>query len=101
MRQSMRFVVIVFLITPILLTACQGDRPATESAPPVVEDPTQGSISTQESPEVPAPDSATIPETEASLDVVPTPRQGLEATDPSTVMLASGKPTLVEFFAFW
>ena len=26
---------------------------------------------------------------------------GLEATNPSTVVLASGKPQLVEFFAFW
>jgi len=31
----------------------------------------------------------------------PTPRQSLEATDPSTVKLASGKVQLVEFFAFW
>jgi hypothetical protein len=31
----------------------------------------------------------------------PTARPGLEATDPETVDLASGKPTLLEFFAFW
>ena len=39
----------------------------------------------------------------------PVPEQGeappvktsLEATDPATVVLASGKPQLVEFFAFW
>jgi hypothetical protein len=29
------------------------------------------------------------------------PREGLEATDPTTVVLASGQPQLVEFFAFW
>jgi hypothetical protein len=28
-------------------------------------------------------------------------RTELAATDPATVDLASGKPTLVEFFAFW
>ncbi|HEY4665685.1 MAG TPA: hypothetical protein VIH26_00145 [Anaerolineales bacterium] len=28
-------------------------------------------------------------------------RTELAATDPATVNLASGKPTLVEFFAFW
>ena len=33
--------------------------------------------------------------------VVPTPRAGLQATDPSTVKLAAGQPQLVEFFAFW
>ncbi|UCF62089.1 MAG: hypothetical protein JSV37_05195 [Anaerolineaceae bacterium] len=101
MRQSMRFVAIIFLITPILLTACKGDRTATESTPLMVEEPTQEPISQIESPEVPAPAFAATPETEASPDVDPTPRQGLEATDPSTVLLASGKPTLVEFFAFW
>lgn len=31
----------------------------------------------------------------------PTLRVGLQATDPGTVQLASGGPTLVEFFAFW
>ena len=31
----------------------------------------------------------------------PEPKTGLEATDPTTVVLASGSPQLVEFFAFW
>ena len=31
----------------------------------------------------------------------PPVKTGLEATHPSTVILASGKPQLVEFFAFW
>ena len=31
----------------------------------------------------------------------PTVRSGLHATDPNGVVLASGRPTLVEFFAFW
>lgn len=31
----------------------------------------------------------------------PTPRQNLEATDPSVVKLASGRVQLIEFFAFW
>ena len=30
-----------------------------------------------------------------------TVREGLAATDPATVNLANGTPTLVEFFAFW
>jgi ABC-type Fe3+-hydroxamate transport system substrate-binding protein len=34
--------------------------------------------------------------------VVPTSRGNeLEATDPATVSLATGKPQLIEFFAFW
>ncbi len=28
-------------------------------------------------------------------------REGLAATDPATVNLGNGTPTLVEFFAFW
>ena len=31
----------------------------------------------------------------------PPVKTGLEATNPSTVVLVSGKPQLVEFFAFW
>ena len=31
----------------------------------------------------------------------PPVKTGLEATDPASVVLASGKPQLVEFFAFW
>ena len=101
MRHSMRIPTIIFLIIPIFLTACQGDRSASELGPPVVEEPTQESLSVTESQEKPTIDSLTTPVIEPSPDVIPTAREGLEATDPSTVVLASGKPTLVEFFAFW
>ncbi len=36
-----------------------------------------------------------------SEQVVPTPRTGLEATDPGSVNLLSGNVQLVEAFAFW
>lgn len=36
-----------------------------------------------------------------AVAATPTARSGQEATDPTTVNLASGKPTLVKFFAFW
>jgi hypothetical protein len=39
--------------------------------------------------------------TNTPMEVPPTPRAGLESTDPSTVALASGETQLVEFFAFW
>ena len=35
------------------------------------------------------------------LAPTPTVRPGMEATDPTTVSLSPGDPTLVEFFAFW
>ena len=98
MRNSMRILV---MIIPIFLTACQGDRSASEPGLPLVEEPTQESISTTESKEKPTIESAATPVIEPSPDVFPTAREGLEATDPSAVVLASGKPTLVEFFAFW
>jgi hypothetical protein len=33
--------------------------------------------------------------------IIPTPRTGLESTDPASVNLASGEIQLVEAFAFW
>lgn len=33
--------------------------------------------------------------------LVPTAREALQATDPTTVTLGTGRPALVEFFAFW
>jgi hypothetical protein len=39
--------------------------------------------------------------TSAEPQPTPTLRVGLQATDPQTVVLASGKPQLVEFFAYW
>ena len=45
----------------------------------------------------PAGTSATAPAGPTLLPV----KSALEATDPSTVQLASGEPQLVEFFAFW
>ena len=49
--------------------------------------PTQALVSPQPG-QVTEPTAATI-------------RTELHATDPASVNLASGKPTLVEFFAFW
>jgi hypothetical protein len=40
----------------------------------------------------PSPEEAAAP---------PPPKTGLEATNPSTVVLGAGKPQLIEFFAFW
>ncbi|MDF1500489.1 MAG: hypothetical protein P1P76_08470 [Anaerolineales bacterium] len=40
-------------------------------------------------------------EEEIIVEAKPTPKQGLMASDPTTVALASGEPVLVEFFAFW
>jgi hypothetical protein len=50
------------------------------------------------------PASATAPpepQQAAGPPAVPAIRQDLAATDPTQVALGSGRPTLVEFFAFW
>ena len=45
----------------------------------------------------PATESASLPD----QGPVPTGSSALHATDPDSVNLADGDPTLVEFFAFW
>ena len=48
-----------------------------------------------------APGFAPTLEIAPTQPAAPTIRTELAATNPATVNLASGKPTLVEFFAFW
>ena len=48
----------------------------------------------------PAADSPAEPEI-ASIPTEAPIRQELAATDPTGVVLGAGRPTLVEFFAFW
>jgi hypothetical protein len=70
--------------TPIILSSNAHGYPAPQQ---VVPSPTLTAG-------YPGPDF----ETPAATQVLKT---GLVATDPGTVQLASGKPQLVEFFAFW
>ena len=39
--------------------------------------------------------------TPAEMVPTPTVRVAMQRTDPSTVVLAAGKPQLIEFFTFW
>jgi len=70
--------------------------PAVESLPTVAATETQGVEATPSLPTVGA--TSGVPPTAA---IPPTPRLELHASDPTAVNLASGGPTLVEFFAFW
>lgn len=89
----------------ILLAACQAGQTAdvAEPALPAPRQPTVASddalAQVAEPTDQPVPESPDLaaPEPAAPIQV----RTGLAATDPSTVDLASGTPTLVEFFAFW
>ncbi len=100
----------------LLLAACSGPpEQAVENtaAPPtevVMVAPTEAAVVEPTEAAVDAPTlAATVAATElpaaTEAAAAPTetrvPRLSLEATDPSTVSLAAGKPQLVEFFAFW
>lgn len=80
-----------FLLLGLVLAACTGAPATVDQAPDA-----NGEVpDVVQVPEVEAPD-ASEPDQDEAL-----PRQELEATDPTSVNLVSGKPTLVEFFAFW
>jgi hypothetical protein len=93
----------------IVVSGCSGTEQPTQPPEPVVDlqpEPTEvAAVEGDQELEDPAP-IPTQPTT--SQPVAPTPtlappavKTGLEATDPNAVNLASGNPTLVEFFAFW
>ena len=95
MRTRIAAALVMLYVLAALLSACGPAAAPTEALP----------IATQPATPTPAPEvfGTLPPATEASASSAPTPtlRSGQEATDPTTVNLASGKPTLVKFFAFW
>ncbi len=107
MRRKAEFIVLGFVaLTGLLLAACTGtsqkvDDPSADIASQqqeVVESAPVGNVEFSEGEDAA---SAPVLQESASADVRPTPRPELSATEPSTVNLASGKPVLLEFFAFW
>jgi hypothetical protein len=81
-----------------------GCRPAIAASTAVPTLPPRSATAALAAPAPTGPAAATsLAPTEPPLAPQPSPtaRPGLEATDPTTVVLAAGKPTFVEFFAFW
>jgi len=79
----------------LIIAGCQGAAPGTATQAAVLP---RTQVPT--APPTPAPAAAT----DSVSTAAPTPRPvrtALEATDPTTVSLAVGRPTFVEFFAFW
>ncbi len=109
MKRKANFIVLGFVvITGLLLAACTSTSQQVDRDDPSADIASQqqeadegapvGNVEVSEGEEAaPAP---VLPES-AAVDVRPTPRPELSATDPSTVNLVSGKPVLLEFFAFW
>jgi len=94
-RTTIAAALATLFVLAALLSACGPAASPTEALP----------IATPAATDTPAPEvlNTLPPATEESGSPAPTPtlRSGQEATDPTTVNLASGKPALVKFFAFW
>ena len=89
------------LLGILILSACAPPIPA----PPPTQTVASENVAPENVPsEAASPTVApieTVPPTEEVI-VQPTSRGNeLEATDPTTVNIASGEPQLIEFFAFW
>ncbi|RIK29549.1 MAG: hypothetical protein DCC56_12650 [Anaerolineae bacterium] len=97
MKMKTRFLSPLLLVA-VILAAC-APAPATQSsavlpsATPLPPVESAGGEATQ-------PPVATEPPTQAPLPVATSRGPNLEATDPSTVSLASGQYQFVEFFRF-
>jgi hypothetical protein len=89
-----RMIVRIAAVAGLALAAAGCGAPtATPEAPPV--SPTAETAALQASAPPPSAPPAESPA------ATPTARRGLEATDPAAVALGAGRPTLVEFLAFW
>ncbi len=93
----LRFV--IFTLAVVLVAACSD---STQTAPTATSEMLPAEVQAEDTP-APVEVATQTPasEEESNAQVLPTPKQGLAATDPTTIDLASGKPMLVEFFAFW
>ena len=92
-----------FLILPFLLLVSLAAAACAPAATPIAVDPleTEGSIPVEPTLVSGAPAAPTSPPEAAPTEEVFVGAGGQFATDPSTVELAAGRPTLVKFFAFW
>lgn len=90
-----KFVALLLLIA-VWLSACGSSAPvAPDASPTVVDQPLTATL-----PPASLSQSTANPTANAVPTAAPVSRK-LHATNPATVKLASGKPQLVEFFAFW
>ena len=93
MNRQVRYLPLL-AIGALLLAGCAPTVQATIAATPLATDVVASPTTAAETLEGTLQPLATLAPT-------PTVRPGMEASDPTTVSLSPGDPTLVEFFAFW
>lgn len=111
MKRSKILLVLGIFIAASFLASCNGqtDPPETSGGDQQVQEGqapdevTDEKVSGAENDAAASTSAGEMPEAQEAEQppVQATPRGELEATDPNTVVLASGKPVLLEFFAFW
>jgi hypothetical protein len=101
MKDRRIFFLAATLLVGIILGACSGAKAPEQlptNPPPTVAD-VQSEPTKTEVIDDPTPELVISPTEPVSQP--PPLKIGLQATNPTGVNLASGKPSLVEFFAFW
>lgn len=92
MRRGFPIILLTLVAAGVVAGCGAAQATPTEVAVPAATQVTSPPAQTAEPSALPA---------EPAAAATPTARAGLEATDPTGVTLATGKPALVEFFAFW
>ena len=91
---------LAWIALALALVACgPSAQPVDPPIPAAVAPPTEADAAAPPT-AIPAPASPAEPGI-VSIPTEPPIRQELAATDPTGVVLGAGRPTLVEFFAFW
>ena len=100
-RTRSRPAVALLAAMALLFAGCQSAQ-GPEAAPPDSISPDIPPITSADMQEpLPAASTAEVPAPGSEVPAPPAVRTELAATDPASVNLRSGKPALVEFFAFW
>ena len=95
-KRSIGFSITSLVALALMIGACAPASPGPgEALSPTLDDATQALATSPADPTEGAPAGAAVP-----TETKPV-RTDQYATDPSTVELAAGRPTLVKFFAFW
>lgn len=105
MKRSKTWIIAAVLLGASALAACAPAGVEEPSAQVDEQSPAEVERSASPTPAAEAVDDSTQSPTETAAPVevepVATPRAELSASDPTTFVRASGKPQVVEFFAYW